>query len=268
MYFSKKYRLISFVLSLVTLGLLSGCGLFLLGSALDHEPSTVTYEYEAFDASKLVPDIAQCEKSDEIETGRVVQEDEITLRREYQRVVRLGCEPDGTQSDSIANSADWEQVVSPRRFYIIRPKNIKPSDVPATEGDWYAGIKGVARNKSTCTSGFDWSRDNLPKEFIDILLNSVDLESQDQVRTKIEEAYGTIAAGPHMIVVTDLDANFLNLNMKEGENVIEYEFTGPCKDKDSEDCDFEGRRVLEKGVVVLNVIYELRDKGVIKKIKY
>ena len=245
---------------LATLVALSGCGLFLLGHALKKDNDDWSYKTSTtislgeIDWGNVD---SHCKPSDEIPDEEIIQEDEIIVKKHYQRVIRYGCDPDGTQSETVVKSDKWELVEKPQLTYFVYPEKLDEGNLPEQE-PWYRDVRGVTFNRSTCGSD----------DYLDQLVGAlVSGELSQQWESFAEPIDGRM--GPRLKFEIDLDnRKATQMKVKKGLNVITYDFMGPCLDPEADGCFEEKTTFLERGVLVLNVIFDLKRKGDIKEIKY
>ena len=72
---------------------------------------------------------------------------------------------------------------------------------------------------------------------------------------------------PKLPLEIDYANHAFDMRVKEGLNYIDYSFYELGEQNDAE-CNEDGKKTLEEGTFILNVVYDLKEKGIIKEIKY
>ncbi|MCJ8275421.1 MAG: hypothetical protein HRT44_05570 [Bdellovibrionales bacterium] len=205
-----------------------------------------------------------CRHNEDDHEDRVVQEDEVTLERHSQRVIRYGCDENNEPTRDIVISDEWEEVRKPKMTYFLvpaeisAPENNSLANITANvTGSWDNEIEGDAYNLTAC------SKDNDGEDALGFILtggisNIIDGINQRSARNEQD------IEGPYISIDIDQANTAFSMRVHEGPNDIMYSFTDVCEEG-SEGC-VEGRKLIEKGHLKLNVIYDVKEPGEIEEV--
>lgn len=182
---------------------------------------------------------ASCETENDssITAGAAVQEREITLQRHSQIVRRLNC-------DKSVKSEKWEEVVTPNQRILLEASTLAD--------DRKASAKIPIINRTTC----DYSNEGLRVLFVVGIFNQV------------FDGLGA-SKSAYTAFTVDIAKTAANMRVKEGKNYIDYSFHEPCPKSETnsvETCKVEEQPLLERGVLILDVKYEVKHLEGIKEV--